>query len=167
MYNFEHGIENKFSFSTFSLEKKKNLSFVMAKMHLKYTVFFVCRCFDSCRYQIHALWSVTHIRCLPASHVAIDFGKNAVTTHRHYCNQGMIKCQVFPWNINEKKDDCDKEIENKQFNPVFKPLPFQAWGSLLPLFESDMFLYCINSVHCLALHLIIQVFFVNSQELLS
>ena len=23
MYNFEHGIENKFSFSTFSLKKKK------------------------------------------------------------------------------------------------------------------------------------------------
>ena len=83
-YNFEHGIENKFSFSIFSFKKsKKNLSFVMAKMHLKYTVFFVCCCFDSCRYQIHALWSVTHIRCLPASHVAIDFGKTAVTTLKH------------------------------------------------------------------------------------
>ena len=152
MYNFEHGIENKFSFSTFSLEKKKNLSFVMAKMHLKYTVFFVCRCFDSCRYQIHALWSVTHIRCLPASHVAIDFGENAVTTLRHCCSQGMIKC----WNINKEK----KELKKFKVNNLSRGSnPYHFLNQTCFFTVLAVFIACTPSHN--------SSFFVNSQELLS
>ena len=164
MYNFKHGIESKFSCSIFGLKKsKKNLSFVMAKMHLKYTVFFVCCCFDSCRYQIHALWSVTHIRCLPASHVAIDFGKNAVTTHRHCCSQGMIKC----WNINNEK----KALVIKKFkvNNLIR-------GSNPYFFRPEVLSYHFLNQTCFCTVLAVFIacppshnssFFVNSQELLS
>ena len=104
MYNFEHGIENKFSFSTFSLEKKKNLSFVMAKMHLKYTVFFVCCCFDSCRYQIHALWSVTHI-CW-----------GAFIYYINTCRGGVRKCQFLI--ILSTKNNADVGGGGGSKNPI-------------------------------------------------
>ena len=132
------------------------------------TVFFVCCCFDSCRYQIHALWSVTHIRCLPASHVAIDFGKNAVTTHRHCCSQGMIKCQVFPWNINNEKKVL--VINKFKINDLIRASNSSTFSGLRfsPTTLNQTCFYTVLAVSTTAYSPCHNSrFFVNSQELLS
>ena len=111
--------------------------------------------------EIHALWSVTHIRCLPASHVAIDFGKNAVTTLRHCCSQGMIKC----WNINNEK----KELKKFKANNLSR-------GSNPYLFRPEVLSYHFLNQTCFCTVLAVFIactpshnssFFVNSEELLS